>query len=128
MRDLKGVGPGKGFILRFGKDLVKSDKQTLVCGWGGELFVFELSRDQSEGSPFNPKTMTLSTVAEGARSQPELTLSPQIDGAEATRRILAADAAARVVVLTSFADDRHIVEALQAESALLERTTVGTNK
>ena len=39
---------------------------------------------------------------------------PEVDGAEATRRILAADSAARVVVLTSFADDRHIVEALQA--------------
>ncbi len=35
----------------------------------------------------------------------------QVDGAEATHRILAADSAARVVVLTSFADDRHIVEA-----------------
>ena len=39
---------------------------------------------------------------------------PEVDGAEATRRILAADPTARVVVLTSFADDRHIVEALQA--------------
>ena len=39
---------------------------------------------------------------------------PEVDGVEATRRIIAADPDARVVVLTSFADDRHISEALQA--------------
>lgn len=39
---------------------------------------------------------------------------PEVDGVEATRRILAVDPAARVVVLTSFADDRHIADALQA--------------
>ena len=39
---------------------------------------------------------------------------PEIDGVEATRRIVAADPDARVVVLTSFADDRHISDALQA--------------
>jgi DNA-binding NarL/FixJ family response regulator len=39
---------------------------------------------------------------------------PVVDGVEATRRIIAADPEARVVVLTSFADDRHISDALQA--------------
>jgi DNA-binding NarL/FixJ family response regulator len=39
---------------------------------------------------------------------------PGVDGAEATRRILRSDPTARVVVLTSFADDRHIADALQA--------------
>ena len=39
---------------------------------------------------------------------------PVVDGIEATRRIIAADPEARVVVLTSFADDRHIADALQA--------------
>ena len=52
------------------------------------------------------------------REHPDVVLMdlsmPEVDGAEATRRILAADPTARVVVLTSFADDRHIVEALQA--------------
>jgi len=38
---------------------------------------------------------------------------PVVDGAEATRRIMADDPGARVVVLTSFADDRHIADALK---------------
>jgi DNA-binding NarL/FixJ family response regulator len=39
---------------------------------------------------------------------------PVVDGVEATRRIVASDADARVVVLTSLADDRHITDALDA--------------
>jgi DNA-binding NarL/FixJ family response regulator len=39
---------------------------------------------------------------------------PVVDGVEATRQIVAADGEARVVVLTSLADDRHIAEALDA--------------
>lgn len=39
---------------------------------------------------------------------------PGIDGVEATRRITGAGSDARVVVLTSFSDDRHIAEALDA--------------
>jgi DNA-binding NarL/FixJ family response regulator len=39
---------------------------------------------------------------------------PVMDGAEATRRIMANEPSARVVVLTSFADDRHISDALEA--------------
>jgi DNA-binding NarL/FixJ family response regulator len=39
---------------------------------------------------------------------------PNVDGVEATRRIVTADPEARVVVLTSFGDDRHISDALDA--------------
>lgn len=39
---------------------------------------------------------------------------PEVDGVEATRRIVRAGGTSRVVVLTSFADDRHIADALAA--------------
>jgi DNA-binding NarL/FixJ family response regulator len=39
---------------------------------------------------------------------------PELDGLEATRRILAADAAARVLILTTFDLDEYVYEALQA--------------
>jgi DNA-binding NarL/FixJ family response regulator len=39
---------------------------------------------------------------------------PQLDGLEATRRILAADPAARVLVLTTFNLDEYVYEALRA--------------
>jgi DNA-binding NarL/FixJ family response regulator len=60
----------------------------------------------------------LEAVELTSRERPDVVLTdlsmPDVDGAEATRRILAADPEARVVVLTSFADDRHIAEALRA--------------
>ena len=39
---------------------------------------------------------------------------PQMDGIEATRRIVAADPEARVLILTTFDDDAYLFEALQA--------------
>lgn len=39
---------------------------------------------------------------------------PQMDGIEATRRIVAADPEARVLILTTFDDDTYLFEALQA--------------
>ncbi len=39
---------------------------------------------------------------------------PELDGLEATRRILAADAAARVLILTTFDLDEYVYEALRA--------------
>ena len=38
---------------------------------------------------------------------------PELDGLEATRRILAADAAARILILTTFDLDEYVFEALQ---------------
>ncbi|MGW2094597.1 response regulator [Promicromonospora sukumoe] len=42
---------------------------------------------------------------------------PRCDGVEATRRIVASGAATKVLVLTTFADDRSVIGALQAGAA-----------
>ena len=60
----------------------------------------------------------LEAVDKAARFQPTVVLMdirmPELDGLEATRRILAADAAARVLILTTFDLDEYIYEALRA--------------
>jgi DNA-binding NarL/FixJ family response regulator len=57
-------------------------------------------------------------VAVVADNRPDVVLMdlsmPELDGVGATEQIVAADPDARVVVLTSFADDRHIADALRA--------------
>jgi DNA-binding NarL/FixJ family response regulator len=60
----------------------------------------------------------LEAVNQAARVHPSVVLMdirmPELDGLQATRRILAADSSARVLILTTFDLDEYIYEALRA--------------
>jgi DNA-binding NarL/FixJ family response regulator len=60
----------------------------------------------------------LEAVDKAARFHPTVVLMdirmPELDGLEATRRILAADGAARILILTTFDLDEYVYEALRA--------------
>src|SRR5205823_7169503 len=60
----------------------------------------------------------IEAVDKAARFRPTVVLMdirmPELDGLEAARRILAADAAARILILTTFDHDEYVYEALRA--------------
>src|SRR4051794_39731861 len=63
-------------------------------------------------------TNGLEAVEKAARFQPTVVLMdirmPELDGLEATRRILAADPGARILILTTFDLDEYVYEGLRA--------------
>jgi DNA-binding NarL/FixJ family response regulator len=92
--------------------LVADDQSMVRAGFrmllGGEPDI-EVAAEASNG---------LEAVEKAARFHPTVVLMdirmPELDGLEATRRILAADPETRVLVLTTFDLDEYIYEALRA--------------
>jgi len=92
--------------------LVADDQSMVRAGFrmllGGEPDI-EVVAEASNG---------LEAVEKAARFDPAVVLMdirmPELDGLEATRRILTADAAARVLILTTFDLDEYVYEALRA--------------
>ena len=92
--------------------LVADDQSMVRAGFRmllGEEADIEVVAEASNG---------LEAIDKAARFRPTVVLMdirmPELDGLEATRRILAADDAARILILTTFDLDEYVYEALRA--------------
>ena len=76
------------------------------------------STGSSSGSVGNAVSNGIEAVDKAARFSPGIILMdirmPDLDGLQATRRILAADEAARILILTTFDLDEYVFEARRA--------------
>src|SRR4029078_4642427 len=92
--------------------LVADDQSMVRAGFRMLLGAQEDMEVVAEGSN------GIEAVDQGARSNPGIILMdirmPELDGLQATRRILAADKAARILILTTFDLDEYVFEALHA--------------
>jgi len=88
--------------------IVREGLRTLL----GEVPDLDLAGEAADGP---------SAVAMAAVLQPDVILLdlmlPGMNGIEVARRILAQQPACRIIMLTSFADDQNVLEAIQAGAA-----------
>jgi DNA-binding NarL/FixJ family response regulator len=77
-----------------------------------------LLADESDIDVVAEASNGIEAVGEAARCHPDVVLMdirmPELDGLEATRRILAADPSSRILVLTTFDLDEYVFRALEA--------------